>query len=208
MGKRSSSATGATAGAATKKAKKADADASVVGHWVQTKVGDKELSQAKKMSLLKNTPAESLAASPEIIPQPPPGFRVIFIAFLLRGLSLPPHPFLRGLPFAYGIQLHDLNPNMILHIACFIMLFECFLGIEPHWALWRRIFIIRRPLQFQTGGFSCQVCPDVPYFTLQTPENNLGWMTKWFYAKDKFSNGETFGLEEFQATTILRPRVS
>jgi hypothetical protein len=40
------------------------------------------------------------------------------------------------------------------------------------------------------------------------PKNNPGWRTKWFYAKDKFSNGETFGLEEFQATTILRPRVS
>jgi hypothetical protein len=40
MGKRSSSATGAAA----KKAKTADADTSVVGRWVQTKVGDKELS--------------------------------------------------------------------------------------------------------------------------------------------------------------------
>jgi hypothetical protein len=208
MGKRSSSATGAAAGATAKRAKTADADASVDGRWVQTKVGDKELSQAEKTGLLKNTPVESLAASPEIIPRPPPRFWVIFIAFLLRGLSLPPHPFLRGLLFAYGIQLHDLNPNTILHIACFITLCECFLGIEPHWALWRRIFVIRRPLQFQTGGFSCQVRPDVPYFNLQMPENNPGWRTKWFYAKDKFSSGETFGLEEFQATTILRPRVS
>jgi hypothetical protein len=81
-------------------------------------------------------------------------------------LSLPPHPFLRGLLFAYGIQLHDLNPNKILHIACFITLCECFLGIEPHWALWHRIFVIRCPLPFQTGGFSCQMRPDVPYFTL------------------------------------------
>jgi hypothetical protein len=60
MGKRSSSATGAAA----KKAKTADADASIVGRWVQTKVRKKELSQAEKMSLLKNTPAESLAAGP------------------------------------------------------------------------------------------------------------------------------------------------
>jgi hypothetical protein len=44
MGKRSSSAAGAAAGAAAKKAKTADADASSVGRWVQTKVGDKELS--------------------------------------------------------------------------------------------------------------------------------------------------------------------
>jgi hypothetical protein len=185
MGKRGSSATGAAA----KKAKTGDVDASVVGCWVQTKVRDKELSQAEKMGLLKNTPAESLAAGPVIIPRPPPGFRVLFIAFLLRGLSLPPHPFLCGLLFAYGIQLHDLNPNTILHIACFITLCECFLGIEPHWVLWHRIFIIRRPLQFQTGGFSCQVRPDVPYFSLQTPENNPGWRMKWFYAKDKFSDG-------------------
>jgi hypothetical protein len=61
----------------------------------------------------------------------------MFLAFVLHGLSFPPHDFLRDLLFAYGIQLHDLNPNTILHIACFITLCECFLGVEPHWALWR-----------------------------------------------------------------------
>jgi hypothetical protein len=38
----------------------------------------------------------------------------------------------------------------------------------------------------------------VPYFNLQMPENNPGWRTKWFYAKDKSSAGENFGLEEFK----------
>jgi hypothetical protein len=52
------------------------------------------------------------------------------------------------------------------------------------------------------------VRPDVSYFSLQTPENNPGWRTKWFYTKDKSSDGETFGLEEFQATSVLRSRVS
>jgi hypothetical protein len=128
MGKRSSTAVGA----ATKKAKTADADTPAVGNSVQTKVQEKELSSAEKIGILKNDPAETLAAGPEIIPRPPAGFRVLFLAFLLRGLSLPPHPFLRCLLFSYGIQLHDLNPNTILHIACFIMLCECFLGIETH----------------------------------------------------------------------------
>jgi hypothetical protein len=103
MGKRGSTAASAAAGAATKKAKTADTDTSVVGNWVQTKIGDKELSNAEKIGLLKKDPAESLAAGPEIIPRPLPGFWVIFLAFMLRGLSLPPHPFLRGLLFAYGI---------------------------------------------------------------------------------------------------------
>jgi hypothetical protein len=204
MGKRGSTVTSASA----KKAKIVNTDTSVVGNWIQTKIGDKELSNAEKIGILKNDPAESLIAGPEIILQPPPGFQVIFLAFMLRGMSLPPHPFLRGLLFAYGIQLHDLNPNTILPIACFIMLCECFLGIEPHWALWRRIFAIRHPLRYQTGGFSYQVHPDVPYFNLQMPENNPDWRTKWFYAKDKSSTGEDFGLEEFRATTVLRPRVS
>jgi hypothetical protein len=58
MGKRGSTTTGATAGAAAKKAKTTDTDTSVVGNWVQTKIGDKELSHAKKIGLLKNDPAE------------------------------------------------------------------------------------------------------------------------------------------------------
>jgi hypothetical protein len=208
MGKTGLTAASAATGTAAKRAKTTDTDASVVGNWVQTKIGDKELLNTEKIGILKNDPAESLIAGPEIIPRPPPSFRVIFLAFMLRGLSLPPHPFLRGLLFAYGIQLHDLNPNTILNIACFITLCECFLGIEPHWVLWRWIFAIRHPLHYQTGGFSCQVRPDVPYFNLQMPENNPGWRTKWFYAKDKSSAGEDFGLEEFRATTVLRPRVS
>jgi hypothetical protein len=52
------------------------------------------------------------------------------------------------------------------------------------------------------------VCPDILYFNLQMPENNPGWRTKWFYAKDKSCTGEDFGLEEFRATTVLRSRVS
>jgi hypothetical protein len=51
-----------------KKAKTNDADQSVVGHWVQTKISDKELASAEKIGLLKNDPAEVLAAGPEIIP--------------------------------------------------------------------------------------------------------------------------------------------
>ena len=45
------------------------------------------------------------------------------------------HPFVRGLLYSYRIQLHDLTPNGILHIACFITLCEAFLGIYLHWGL-------------------------------------------------------------------------
>jgi hypothetical protein len=87
MGKRSSTATGAAAGAAAgaavKKAKTAYADAPTMGNWVQTKFLEKELQSAEKIGILKNDPAEVLIAGPEIIPRPPTGFRVLFLAFLL-----------------------------------------------------------------------------------------------------------------------------
>jgi hypothetical protein len=93
---------------------------------------DEDLQKAAKDGILKDDATENRLAGPEAIPNPPVGFRVMFLAFVLCGLSFPPHDFLRGLLFAYGIQLHDLNPNTILHIACFIMVCECFLGIKPH----------------------------------------------------------------------------
>jgi hypothetical protein len=88
MGKRSSTAAGAAIGA-PKKAKTVDAETPAVGNWVETKFLEKELQSTEKTGILKNDPAEILLTGPEIIPQPPAGFRVLFFAFLLRGLSFP-----------------------------------------------------------------------------------------------------------------------
>ncbi|PNT67169.1 hypothetical protein BRADI_3g22044v3 [Brachypodium distachyon] len=41
-------------------------------------------------------------------------------------------------------EVHDLTPNSYLHIACFITLRECYLGVKPHWGLWKKLFIIKR----------------------------------------------------------------
>jgi hypothetical protein len=71
-----------------------------------------------------------------------------------------------------------------------------------------RIFVIRRPIHYQTSGFSCKVRPDIEYFNMRTPENNPGWRTRWFYAKDKPSVCQEFGLDEFRPTNVLWPRAS
>ncbi|KAK1616783.1 hypothetical protein QYE76_022300 [Lolium multiflorum] len=56
----------------------------------------------------------------------------------------PAHEFLRSLLFFYGIQLWQLTPNSILHLSIFITVCEAFLGINPHWGLWRKIFYVKR----------------------------------------------------------------
>jgi hypothetical protein len=111
-------------------------------NWVPSSFDEPGLKKAKKEGFL-------LAATPiifpgdESVPKPPKGYRVMFLAFLRCGLSLPAHEFLRGLLFVYGVQLHQLTPNLILHIACFVTLCESFLEIDPHWVLWKFLFCLR-----------------------------------------------------------------
>jgi hypothetical protein len=102
--------------------------------WVPSEFSQSDLTKAQKEGLITEGD-QVIFPSTERIPKPPSGYRVMFIAFLLRVLYFPAHEFLRGLLFVYDVQLHQLTPNSILHIACFVTLCESFLGIEPHWIL-------------------------------------------------------------------------
>jgi hypothetical protein len=67
----------------------------------------------------------------------------MFLAFLLRGLSFPAHEFLHGLLFVYGVQLHQLTPIRFFTLLVFVTLYESFLGIDPHWVLWKFLVHLR-----------------------------------------------------------------
>jgi hypothetical protein len=110
--------------------------------WVPSDFKQKDLDKAQANGLISDDDQVTFPST-ERIPKPPSGFWVMFFAFLLHGLSLPAHEFLRGLLFVYGVQLHELTPNSILHIAYFITLCESFLGIEPHFLLWKFLFQLR-----------------------------------------------------------------
>jgi hypothetical protein len=110
--------------------------------WVPSLFEESDLKKAKKEGFLPEA-APIIFPGNKRIPKPPSGYWVMFLAFLLRGLSLPAHEFLCGLLFVYGMQLHQLTPNSLLHIACFITLCESFLGIDPHWVLWKFLFCLR-----------------------------------------------------------------
>ena len=78
----------------------------------------------------------------ESIANPSKGEWVCLVPYLIRGLGFPIHPFLRGLLEFYGLQLHHLTPASILHIAGFVALCELFMGIEAHFALWKKLFCL------------------------------------------------------------------
>jgi hypothetical protein len=67
----------------------------------------------------------------------------MFTRFAERGLSLPASDFFKGLLEYYGIEYLNLNPNGIFHTSVFVHFYEAFLGIKPHWVLFRKFFRVK-----------------------------------------------------------------
>jgi hypothetical protein len=166
-----------------------------------------DLTKAKAEGFLVSF-VEIISPSTEIVPQPKEGYRVIFLAFLLRGFSLHAHEFLHGLLFVYGVQLHQLTPNSILHIACFVTLCEAFLGINPHWGLWKCLFHLYRNVSkdeiHDLGGTIVSVRSKSKYLKFEMAESFQIWRQKWFYIKDyKSYEFDEYGLAPFDLAKIL-----
>jgi hypothetical protein len=140
-----------------------------------------DLKKAKKEGFMSES-AKIVFPSTEAIPAPPAGFRVMFLGFLLRGFSLPTHEFLRGLLFVYGVQLHQLTPNSLLHIACFITSCEAFLGIDPHWVLWKYLFRLRPSGSEgeipELGGAIVSMQSESQYIDFKMAQSVQGWRRK------------------------------
>ena len=68
---------------------------------------------------------------------------IAFTSYLERGLGFPYSLFFPGLLRYYRIQLHHLTPNSFVHISIFVHLCKAFLGIEPHFELFRFLFHLK-----------------------------------------------------------------
>jgi hypothetical protein len=67
----------------------------------------------------------------------------MFVRFAKHGLTLPASNFFKGLMGYYGIEYLNLNPNGIFHTTVFVHFCEAFLGIKPHWILFRKFFRVK-----------------------------------------------------------------
>ncbi|KAK1616228.1 hypothetical protein QYE76_021745 [Lolium multiflorum] len=178
--------------------------------WERSKISNQDMNLLKKLGFTKK---ENVLRFPkeESYPSPPIEYRVSFVDHLIRGLSPPIHEFLRGLLFVYGLQLHQLTPNSILHVSIFITLCECFLGVQPNWALWKRIFCLRRNgshnVAYNIGGFVICVRSDVEYFDVKFPDSVQGWQKRWLYVHEQSSNSVEYNIAPFDGgAKILRRR--
>jgi hypothetical protein len=113
----------------------------------------------------------------------------------------------------YGVQLHQLTPHSILHIACFITLCVSFLGIEPHFLLWKYLFWLRPSVALskrpELGRAVVSVLAESQYLEFSMAASVQGWRKKWFYIKDKkVSSSDQYGIAPFDAAKNLKKLAS
>jgi hypothetical protein len=114
----------------------------------------------------------------------------MFARFVERGLTLPASDFFKGLLGYYGVEYLNLNPNGIFHIAVFVHFCEGFLGIKPHWILFRKFFRVKpQPSatnQRVVGGTGIQLreAAAEQYLAYKLVDSNTDGKTSWFYIAD------------------------
>jgi hypothetical protein len=133
---------------------------------------------------------------------------VVYIPFLIRGLALPISPFFRGLLDFYHLNLTHLNPNSILQISVFVHLCEAYLGILPHFGLWKYLYHCRPGMaggQHQlVGGASLEMRRGrkMEYLDIPLKDSIKGWRLEWFivenHGKSPPSVRETAGCSRSQ----------
>jgi hypothetical protein len=133
---------------------------------------------------------EWIVSADESVARPPSGYVVSFMAFHERSFSVPAGRFIRGVLFAYRLQLQHLNPNNVQQMAAFEAMCEGFLDISAHWHLFWYFFgftYLRKGCRAVTIG-----CANLrmkqglgdDYIPAPLTSSNSGWHKGWFYLRN------------------------
>jgi hypothetical protein len=111
----------------------------------------------------------------------------MFTRFVERGLALLASDFFQGLLKYYNIEYLNLNPNVIFHVSVFVLFCEAFMGIKPHWILFRKFFCVKAQPSANdprvVRGADIQMREDAAdqYLSYKLIDSNQDWKAKWFY---------------------------
>ena len=134
-------------------AKKAATGASRDKEWVPSLMGEMELNEMVEAGVLPDrVTAGWRPTDGEPYSMPHIDELVVFEDYFWCGLGLLVHSFLQDLLEYWGVSLCNLHSNTILHISMFIHFCEVYLGILPHFNLFRHFFWLKKK-----GGGSSKV---------------------------------------------------
>jgi hypothetical protein len=112
--------------------------------WVRSMMTKAKIQALMDRGLLRpKTEVEWRVAAGEQFSSEDVKEQVIFASFFERGFNLPAGDFFRGLLYYYRLELVHLVPNSITVGSTFIHFCEVYLGIPPHFTLWRYFFCVK-----------------------------------------------------------------
>ena len=89
-------------------------------------IQEKDIKKLREAGYLAKKIGHRLPTVGHIVPTPEPHERVVFLPHFVRRIGFTLHPFICGIMYYYGIDLHDLSPNSFLNISTFIVVCEGF----------------------------------------------------------------------------------
>ena len=93
--------------------------------------------------------------------------------------------------------MHHLTPNSFVHLSVFIHLCEAFLGIEPHFELFRFLFHVKPQIDSfvldVVGGVGLPLRQrkDREYISYSLSNKVMEWKPKWFYVQNQWDSFPT-----------------
>jgi hypothetical protein len=158
--------------------------------WVRTTMTEAKIQALVDRGLLwPKAEVEWKATVGEEFPTEDVKEQVVFVSYFERGFNLPVGDFFRGLLYHYNLELVHLVPNSITVVSTFIHFCEAYLGISPHFLLWRHLFCVKstgkrlRPVG--AVMFCLRSGLKSEWIDSNLPENNSGWRSEWFYIVDQ-----------------------
>jgi hypothetical protein len=158
--------------------------------WVWSTMTEAKIQALVDRGLLRpKTEVEWRAAAGEEFPSEDIKEQVVFASFFERGLNLPAGDFFRGLLYYYRLELVHLVPNSITVVSTFIHFCEAYLGIPPHFTLWRYFFCVKSTdkMSGPVGAvmFNLRLGLKAEWIDSDLPDNIAGWRSEWFYIADQ-----------------------
>ena len=155
------------------------------GKWMVSSIKEKNIQKLREAGYLAKEIAHQLLVEGQIVPTPEHHVRVVFLSHFVRGLGFPLHPFVRGLMDYYGLDFHDLSPNSFLNISTFIIIWEVFPRIPPHFGLWLKTFNVKPKVvggqHVEWRGAMVSKMSNVSWSKGTFVETVKGWQQLWFY---------------------------
>jgi hypothetical protein len=154
--------------------------------WVRSMMAEAKIQALVDPGLLRpKAEVEWRAAAGEQFLSEDVKEQVVFTSFFERDFNLLAGDFFRGLLYYYQLELVHLVPNSMTVVSTFIHFCEAYLGISPHFLLWRYFFYVKstgkRSGPVGAVMFNFRSGLKAEWIDIDLPDNTAGWRSEWFY---------------------------